>query len=345
MHIVSESQIHNISLHKVGNKALEEGFSLSNSCLNTNDALNKILVEYFTKPFNSDVYFNFFHESELDLNEVFVYAKRIFDEPDSLFDQSVNIAKHLYEKSTHAKIKSGEFYTVYLSDCILDGETVDAVGLFKSENKDTFLKVFQSGQGFELETEQGVNIHKLDKGCIVFNSERENGFVVAVIDSTNRGGEAQYWVDDFLHLRQRQDEYFNTQNVFNLCKSFVSKEFPQQFDVSKADQVDFLNKSVKFFKENENFDMEEFTQEVIGQAEVIESFQRFKSDFQHQNEVEIADSFEISDSAVKKQARSIKSIIKLDKNFHIYVHGDRQLIEQGEDHKGKFYKVYFKEEH
>lgn len=45
-----------------------------------------------------------------------------------------------------------------------------------------------------------------------------------------------------------------------------------------------------------------------------------------------------------KQARVFKSVIKLDKNYHIYIHGDRQLIEQGEDNKGKFYKVYYKEE-
>nr|AMP55557.1 hypothetical protein [uncultured bacterium] len=52
----------------------------------------------------------------------------------------------------------------------------------------------------------------------------------------------------------------------------------------------------------------------------------------------------MNESAVKKQARNYKSVIKLDKNFHIYVHGDRRLIEQGEDEKGKFYKVYYKEE-
>ena len=45
-----------------------------------------------------------------------------------------------------------------------------------------------------------------------------------------------------------------------------------------------------------------------------------------------------------RRSRRSKSVIKLDKNFHIYVHGNRELIEQGEDEKGKYYKVYFKEE-
>ena len=60
--------------------------------------------------------------------------------------------------------------------------------------------------------------------------------------------------------------------------------------------------------------------------------------------IRIEDEFGISDSAVKKQARSYKSVIKLDRNFHIYVHGNRNLLEQGEDEKGKFYKVYYEEE-
>jgi hypothetical protein len=57
------------------------------------------------------------------------------------------------------------------------------------------------------------------------------------------------------------------------------------------------------------------------------------------------ESFDISPQAVKKQARIFKSVLKLDKNFHIYIHGDRELIEQGVEKDGrKFYKIYFTEE-
>lgn len=42
--------------------------------------------------------------------------------------------------------------------------------------------------------------------------------------------------------------------------------------------------------------------------------------------------------------RSIKRVIKLDKNFDIYIHGNSELIERGEDNKGKYYKVYYNEE-
>ena len=49
---------------------------------------------------------------------------------------------------------------------------------------------------------------------------------------------------------------------------------------------------------------------------------------------------------MKKEFKVFKSVIKLDKNFHLYVHGRRDLIERGfDDDKGKkYYKVFFDNE-
>lgn len=278
------------------------------------------------------------------MNEVYSYISKIFERPELLHEASINLAKHLYEQSNHPKIKRGEFYVVYFEECNINGETVEAVGLFKSENKDTFLKVYPSGAGLEVESQQGININKLDKGALIFNTEKESGYIVSVVDNTNKSSEAQYWIDDFLHVCHRKDAYYNTEHVMSLAKSFVSKELPKTFDVSKADQADLLNKTAQFFKDKDNFDMDKFTQEVISQPDVIDSFLRYKESYQQDRDIDIADNFNISDTAVKKQVKAFKSVIKLDKNFHIYIHGDRQLIEQGEDNKGKYYKVYYSEE-
>ena len=130
-----------------------------------------------------------------------------------------------------------------------------------------------------------------------------------------------------------------------VCKTFVSKELPKQFEVSKADQADMLNKSVNYFKENEQFDVDAFGSEVMEQPEVVESFKSYKQSYQQDHDLEIQDSFDISQDAVKKKSRSLKSVIKLDRNFHIYVHGNRKLIEQGEDDNGrKYYKIYYEQE-
>ena len=194
-----QSSLLGITLHKVGSKVEDEGIQFSKSELRTNDSLNNVLLNYFLSPFKSDEFYHLYHDSDIKYNEVYGFVSEIFDNPNSLYEQSVNLAKHLYEQSVHPKIKSGEFYTVYFKDCIIDNNTVDAVGLFKSENKDTFLKIYPSVDGFDIESEKGININKLDKGCLIFNTERENGYVVAVVDNSSKGAEAQYWMDDFLH--------------------------------------------------------------------------------------------------------------------------------------------------
>lgn len=231
--------------------------------------MDELLTSFFLNSFNSDDYYEFFHESELALNEVYAYISRIFDNPDNLLDQSINLAKQLYEQSTHPKIKGGEFYTVYFQNCLLDGENVDAIGLFKTENKDTFLKVTHQDECINLIQEQGINIKKLDKGCLIFDKNRENGYVVAIVDNTNKGIEAQYWIDDFLHLRQCKAEYANTQNIMMLAKNFVTKELPNEFEVTKADQIDLLNKSLQNMKHLKIFIFIALLTVILGGCQMI----------------------------------------------------------------------------
>lgn len=338
-------KLKNISIHFTGNKLSDEGIKLSRLPSNFDNQIKDILLKYFLTSFKTEEYYNLHHESDLGLNEVYNYVSGIFDDIKVFHKQSVNLAKHLYEQSTHPKIKGGEFYVVYFSDCIINDEQVDAVGLFKSESKDTFLKVLSADGNFEINYEEGININKLDKGCLIFNTERDKGYIVAIVDNTGKGTEAQYWKDAFLHLRPREDSYHQTQNLLRLCKGFVTERLPEAFEVSKADQVDLLNKSVKFFKENDSFDLNDFTNEVLEEPQKIRAFRDYREQFQTDKEINISDEFDISESAVKKQARVFKSVLKLDKNFHIYIHGNRELIEQGIDKDGrKYYKIYYNEE-
>ncbi|MBP9150749.1 MAG: nucleoid-associated protein [Flavobacteriales bacterium] len=338
--------IDHISVHRVGNKGNEEGMVLSGIPLALDWELTEALQEYFKSPLKTNEYYKLFHDSGLELNEAFAFVSAIFEDPENLHEQSIKLAKHLFECSTHPNIKGGEFYTVFFHHCLKDGNLVDAVGLFKSENKDTFLKANPDGDGFVVKTDQGVSINKLDKGAIIFNTEKDKGYIVAIVDKTNKANEAQYWVDDFLHVKPREDDFYQTRETLTMTKNFITKELPQHFDVSKPDQADFLNRSIAFFKEQDTFDMSEFEAEVIIQPDVINHFKQFKQEYQQEREMYIADAFDISSPAVKKQQGVFKSILKLDKNFSIYIHGDKTLIQKGKDDDGrKYYKLYYQEEH
>lgn len=338
------SSLQSLALHIVGNKLKDDGINKSEELINLDEGLRKVMLQYFLTAFSLDERYAFFHHSGLDYNVVFNVVSEIFEHPDTTLKCSLQLAEHLYESSDHNNIKSGEFYIAYFSEIEFDGQTSDAVGLFKSENKHMFLRISSQVKSNRICHDEGIDIRKLDKGCLIFNTKKEEGYVVAVVDNTNKS-DAKYWVEDFLGVKPRQDKYFQTQNFMSVCKNFVTKQLPFEFEISKADQVELLNRSVQYFKDNEEFSINEFSSTVFEQSEVIKSFNNYKEHYQAERDITLEDSFAISGDAVKKQARSFKSVIKLDKNFHIYVHGNRQMIEQGEDEKGRYYKVYYNEEY
>ncbi len=346
----SEANLAELSIHRIGNKLQDEFYVLSENSLQIEDEmLKQLLLQYFLLPYEkvNEIY-RFMHpNNDLSLNEVYHFANEIFKDG-SLFHQNTRqLATYLYEISNHPKIKSGELYVAYFENVQIEGDLHDAIGIFKSETKESYLKVYPQKDGFELSYEQeAINISKLDKGCLIFNTEKEEGFKVAVIDQTNRSTEAVYWKDEFLKLKIRNDSYNQTQNVLGVYKNFVTQKLDEDFEVSKTDKIDLLNRSMKYFKEKESFDINEFANEVIANKEGIESFKSYKKSYEEEFDTQISDSFDISDAAVKKQAKAFKSILKLDKNFHIYIHGNKELIEKGfDDNKSmNYYKVYFREE-
>ena len=343
----SNTIMSDIVVHKVGNKLREEKLQLSKQPLNLDDSIKELLHSYFLTPFKSEACYQFAHESNLSLNEVYNYASQIFGNNEVFFEQSINIARHLFNESNHPKIKDGEFYAVKFRDCVIDDEICDAIGLFKSENKDTYIKVYQQNENFEIVSDSGVNIKKLDKGCLIFNTEQGTGYKIFIVDNLNKSGEAQFWRDNFLKIQLRNDDYSHTQNYLNVCKGFVTNIYNQENQVERPDQIDLLNRSVNFFKEKNFFDASEFEEDVMGDsAETKNAFSEYKKQYSEENNIALNDGFNISNNAVKINQRHFKSVLKLDKNFHIYIHGDRNNIVKGWDSEKKrhFYKLYFEEE-
>lgn len=344
---IDSVQLQQVIVHKVGNPSRGEDLKLSVNPLTLNDEIVRgLLNRYFLSAFNENEHYHFTHLSDVQMNEVYNYVKGIFEEPDHFVQQSVLLAQYLYSKSTHVKVKEGELYVVLFDDVPFEGEQVRAVGIFKSETKETFLKVFQHGQSWEVIQEEGVNINKLDKGCLVFNTNLEDGYKVCVVDNTNKQNDAQYWVTDFLQVQPYADSYHHTDKYLSLCKNFITNEYPEKFEVSKSDQIDLLNRSMEYFKTKEQFNMQEFASEVIHHQEVVDTFMDYKRNFESSRNFEIEDGFDINLSAVKKQQRVFKTVLKLDKNFHIYIHGRRDLIEKGVDEMSgkKYYKLFYDEE-
>ncbi|MCX6351092.1 MAG: nucleoid-associated protein [Bacteroidetes bacterium] len=334
--------IDKVSVHHIGNITNEEALTISDNVLDTSDEkLKELLTQFFLTPFTNPEYFSFTSgNDDFTENPVFNIASDFFDDVESFHGNTIQVAKHLYNTSTHPQIKAGDLFVAYFNNVSIDGELTDAIGIFKSETRHAFLKL----NDFILGADEGINPEKLDKGCLIFNMERDSGFKVCIVDKSNKT-EAAFWRDAFLNLTPCHDDFHYTKEFMNITKKFVTDQFTEDFEATKTEQIDLLNRSVAYFKDHTTFDKDDFEQEVFRDSEVIESFRNFDNSYREDNAITLNDNFDISPTAVKKQQKIFKSILKLDKNFHIYIHGDKDKIEQGTDTDGrKFYKIYYDKE-
>jgi len=341
----SEATLQNTVVHRVGNRSAEEGITFSHKPLElTDDLVEQLMMKYFLYPFQMPAYYNFTHDTDLELNEVFTYAKNIFENPDKIFERSISIAKHLYNVSNHPKIKAGEFYVVYLRNCIVADELVDGIGLFKTENKDAYLRVTRTEENFEMSTEEGININKLDKGCIIFNTERQSGYLVAITDGHN-SNEALYWKKDFLKVKPCENNFFKTKKIIEFTNSFID-ELANESANKNLDRANMKNKAQDYFKNNQEFISDDFVDAVTNSIENRKRFDEHKRMYETDNDIDFSGNFEIDENVVKSSKKFFKAVMKLDKNFHLYVHGNSDLIERGfdEERKMSYYKLFYTHE-
>jgi hypothetical protein len=233
---------------------------------------------------------------------------------------------------------------------ILEGEMMDAIGIFKSEQKDTFLKARDKNNFVMLDVDQGIDIKKLDKGCLIFNTEEESGYRLMVVDQNNY--DTHYWINDFLGAKPDTNEVYLTKNVINLCKDF-SKQVVAVEDNAK-EQALFMAKSVEYLQNHEQFDVKTFAEEVIGgeQApERAERFMDFKRVYEKEREMPSVEQFDIKPETVVKEKKKIRNTIDLDTNIQIKMNfntmeSSNKFIERGYDPAKEmhYYKVYFNHE-
>ncbi|HDZ2988705.1 TPA: hypothetical protein RST26_005232, partial [Klebsiella pneumoniae] len=85
---ISSAKIEKIIIHQVGNKIREEGFRFSDKEANINENLNDLLLKHYLLPLSkTNSCFQFYHESDITLNEMHQFSSRIFNNPKTFKDQ------------------------------------------------------------------------------------------------------------------------------------------------------------------------------------------------------------------------------------------------------------------
>jgi len=308
-----------------------------------------LLKEFFFKPFRDkeENYFQFAHDVDLEYNEMYNLATDIFNNPSNVHDISKKITQHLFEQSNHPHIKNGEVYVAYLTNVSIDNKPCDAIGIFKSEIKSDFLQFEEKETQLEMILQQGINLQRLDKGCLIFNYKKEEGYKILTVDSNRY--DARYWLEHFLSVDAFQDENFMTKKYLKFCQDFAKDVVLPAED--KKEEVMFMNRAVNHFAKNDNFEESLFLNEVIDNPDLISEFKNYKVDKGEKYSIEDLTTFPIANAAVTDARRKMKNVIELDTNIQIKLdfinpESAEKYVEKGWDEEKQmyYYLVYFNKE-
>lgn len=329
----------------VGNKQRYEGVVIPKQTLiSLHDVAEEMILVAMLKPFEkTEEFFYFHHEEDVSNHPVYQICHSIFQDSETFSEQAGKLAQLLYEHCENPKIQGGEFFVGLFDDLMLQGEPVQTIGLWKIQTKDPFLRTERTAESFAINIFDGIPTSKPELSALIFNLDEAEGYRICAIDAVSKKDERSFWKDEFMRLRPIEDNYFNTRHYISMAGEFITQKAPFKFGLDRTETIDLLNRSGDYFKDNDIFEVGDFAQQMFQEEEQQEAFMEFKDQYAKAYAVPLDDKFDISQQAVKKEFKVFKSVIKLDKNFHIYVHGRRDLIERGfDDEKGKkYYKVFF----
>jgi len=324
-------------VQRVGNKSNDDGVAFSDSLCQM-EGVEEHLLSLINASFKFDDWKQFYYIDGLEMNPAYRFVTKIFDDENCLVKQSNNLARHLYEQSIHPNIKIGEFYVVLLDGCVIDGVETNAVGLFKSEVMETVLTVKMEHNHLVLSPQMGMSLKKLEKGCIIFNVEKEQGYKLAVVDNTNPKSDAHYWADNFLHVKDCNDDYHQTVKLMDMCTGFVQ----QLKEQSEVGSVIAAKKTAELLKTSETVQVDDLADLLCQNAEQKQAFDTYRQSFEEEYGSFSGEISVVSKAASRKPV-SRMNVLKLGNEFEVKVLNPDADIESGVDElSGKrFYTLYY----
>ncbi|MEZ4803662.1 MAG: nucleoid-associated protein [Gelidibacter sp.] len=344
----NKASFHKCILHKVGNKFNSTKNAFSESEIDFDEVSYDLMLGYLLRPFGSVVEsYRFNHHSNINLNEINSYALQLLQDDSDFIDVSKHIVTHLFEQSNSAQIKTGDVLVCLFNDIQYEDFFVNAVGIFKIENKSEFFQTYLENGSYDIITQRGIPTKKVDKGVLILNTADTEGNIVLSVD--NNSYDTQYWTKHFLNVKYPDDANQHTKNYIEMCREFSEDILKPSYGVQEKSS--FLAKTIDFFKENEVINVENFKEDVFEDDKFKDLFDDYKKGFESNRAVVIRNQFDVSESVLKKQKQKIKTEIKLDTNIQIKLDVDApdasaEYLERGYDETKKmhYYKVYFNDE-
>lgn len=336
------AKIESLVVHHVGSVTLEEGYRLSENIIDDiSEEMNERLKAIFLDVFTKQEYYQFTHENELKFNQLHVYAHNIFEDSVNFLEYSTGIVKNLYAVSSHPNIKSGDVWILHLSNCITDDEAVEAIAVFKVEDKDLFLKNDFNATEFNLAYDQGITRKNIEKGCLIFNVDVETGHRVLTIDRLNKA-DSIYWKESFLQIEKIVDEHFLANNFVKVFNNYV-----KQADETFLDKSDVVKSTMQYIETVEELNIPDFVHANFTTGDEETAFRTVMEKYEKTHDIAFPATIQLPEESKEKLTKKVRKTVRLGKEVSLIIKDLEQLdaenVEVGfDEQKGKkFVKIYY----
>ncbi|PSA89897.1 hypothetical protein C6370_19025 [Bacillus atrophaeus] len=333
---LSKCELEKAIIHYIANPLEKVKSVISNNVIDDNVLFQKPFLKLSFNKFEENEICEFSHESEINLNEVYFFSSQILKDGNDFITNSQNIAKHLIEVSRHPNIKGGELLILKFKGARYEDKEVEILSIVKVEDKEQFLQVNNLNEKLTISSFKGIDLKQNNKlGLIMFFKEKSE-FLVFV--NNRKKDDAVFWKENFLNVKYKVDDRYKTEHLLKECRHFISNS--SKF--SPEEKVEYLSKSIEFFKEETYFDTEKYFEKVFKEKNV-------DIDYLHE-QIKPLETNIAPDTVRKVEKKFVKTIV-LDDDIKIRISmgdigGMSDILEKGfdVDKNKRYYKIYFEEE-
>lgn len=324
-------------LHYIGNMSSNQGVRFSD-ILTDVDAVSKDLMKVISTSFRRDDLYQF---ADILNNKAYFAVNQIFADQETFIKNSKLLAKQLYEQGNSTKIKSGNLWIILLNDVLYDHKTTEGIAILKSESIEKRIICTPTANGYDISEVETYNIKKIDKGCVIVNSESNEGYLVSYFVNSKGSYEEKYWRDMFLNLKSCQSSYQQTKAFVELCNDYVKGQLR---DVDKKEKSLIYARIKSMLKVTEQINIEEFASIIFDYEDAANFVKYYKN---QRKFLQLPENISIDSKQVKTKKAFTPQTIHLDSNFEINIYGGDGYLTKGVDTSNglNYYKLFYDEEH
>src|SRR5690606_29075547 len=134
----------------------------------------------------TEEFFYFHHEEDVSHHLVYQSCTSVFHNPENLSEEAGKLSQMLYEHCNNPRVQGGEFFVAFFDDLMLQGEPASAVGLWKIQTKDPYLKTERTTEAFALNVLEGIPVSgKPEVAALIFNLDEAEGYRICAVDTVS----------------------------------------------------------------------------------------------------------------------------------------------------------------